>query len=233
MSDFAAIISLSSRPNWSWPHHLDDSADDGCFVAGTQILLANGNEKPIEKLSPSTPINPEAGDKLLSIDGTIAYVIALFGGNKPKDAHLSLWPLLTICAKGFKDNSTHEVTVTRSHLFSKSDGNLIKADGLCVGDYVRSIHGVSCITEVKPIANQKQQPVWNLYAGSREFVTTVLPLFIDCPDRIYELLASGMWGSRLGLPLRDHMVFSNGFLTGDFTLQLLIEATSSLGSSID
>lgn len=195
-----------------------------CCLAGTGILLANGTEKPIEKLNISTPSDPLSGDTFLSIDGEITYPIALSGGRQPEN-----WQFVEVVARAVEGDIDHSVVVTRTHAFATNQVNIQQAHLLKRGDGLRTIFGESIITSVTPV-DSTGKLVWNLYLASENFVKNVLPRYKESPGMFYCWLWTGYKGSLLGLPPRSHMVFENGFLTGDLTIQFQLESLQRKGS---
>lgn len=198
-----------------------------CCLEGTNILLADGSEKAIEKLeisTPEEPFNTFKGDAFLSIDGEITYAIALSGGRQPEN-----WQFVEVVARAVEAGVEHKIVVTRTHAFATNQVNIQQAHLLKRGDTLRSIYGESVVTSVNPI-DCSGKSVWNLYLASENFVRDVLPKYNNIPGKFYCWLWTGYKGALLGLSPRSHMVFENGFLVGDLTVQFQLESLQRKGS---
>jgi len=188
-----------------------------CCRAGTKILLADGTEKAIDSVEISTPSEPLKGDKILTIDGVLAYIIALSGGRQPEN-----WQLVEIVARAIEGGTEHSLVATRTHAYATSQVNILQGHLLKPGHVVRSIYGESYITSVTPI-DYTSEPVWNVYLASHKFATEILPLYSQNPGMFYSWLWTGYRGSLLDLTPRSHMLFENGFLAGDLAVQFQLE----------
>jgi len=179
-----------------------------CFAKGTQILMVDGTQKPVESITPATPNNPSAGDILLSVDGVKTYVVGLLAGPRPE-------PCIQIIAKSVAPeypNKVLKVLVSMGHTISVDLSRMVHAWFLRKGDYVCSVYGRAIIEKVETIDYDDE--VWNLYLASSYFVKNVLPNLT--PERLYYHLAN----SSLGLTPKQHLIFGNGILSGDLYVQI-------------
>lgn len=199
----------------------------GCFRAGTLVQLADGRQKRVEDLVPCTPSNPDGGDSLLSVDGYRCYVVALSGGPQPES-----WQMVEVTASSVTTKHTepkaHSIVVTRTHSFARAQTNVVQAHFLRRGDWVQSVYGDSVIESVSPV-DYLNEFVWNVCLASYSFVTGVLTDWSSSDSYPDKLFSQQMKGSWFGLSPRDHMLFSNGFLTGDMSMQAQLEEVQRRG----
>ena len=186
-----------------------------CFKAGTEILMANNELKTIDTIRPCSPSNPHGGDSVLTASGQVAHVIGI-----AKSAPNTFWPLIRILASSETDvgNQVHETFVTHNHAMALSNGNLIPAGFLRPGDKLASINYEAVVGELEYISDCSES-VWNMWLAPGEYIEHDLPRYSEDPDRFYNLLFNAFRQSLFGSSPKQHLIFANGLVSGDFSLQ--------------
>lgn len=114
----------------------------GCFVAGTLVLMASGEFRPIETIVP--------GDVVISTDGS--------GRNVPKpvvDAWSLLAPLILDLELERESGLGELISTTPDHPFLTSNGEFVPAGRLARGEQLRSISGDLCTVTSTRTRNQE------------------------------------------------------------------------------
>jgi hypothetical protein len=189
--------------------------------------LADGSEKKVEELVPVTPGNP-VGDVLIAADGTRAYVIALEGGPQ-----ISSWPMVRITAESIVGDQRfkHWIEVCPGHNFLVGYTRAVRSSLLRVGDHIQSEFGEAVVTSVDFVPNNGV-PVWDFYLASEGFVKNVT-LGSDKKTRDYfEWLYFACRSSLFGLTPKQHLIFANGLLAGDLSIQRQVREADRLGHEI-
>lgn len=201
----------------------------GCFAPGTAISLANGQSKPIEELVTAIESYPADGDILLSVDGRRQNVLALVTGIQPQR-----WPIMKIEARGKTNGADiiHSISITRNHSMVRGLTHLMHANLLRPGDRIQSIYGESTVMSIDLLPTEETQ-VWSLYLASDEFVAHCLPYYHTNLESLCNVLYRGYRNSLLGLAPKQHLVFSNGFLTGDYCLQNQLDELMRAGYNLN
>lgn len=191
-----------------------------CFIKGTKIVMADGDEKPVENIIPATCDDPTEGDVIISVDGVKTYVVGMLAGPRPE-------PCVQIRAKcvtpEFRDEE-FEVTVSMGHTISVDLSRMVHAWFLREGDYVCTIYGQAIIDKMALVDYEEE--VFNIYLASSYFIKNVLPNLTQ--KRLYYHLAN----SSLGLTPKQHLIFGNGILSGDLYVQIQSAEVARLGYSL-
>jgi hypothetical protein len=186
-----------------------------CFKAGTEILMANNELKTIDTIIPCNPASPNSGDSVITAAGQVAHVIGIV-----KSAPNTIWPLIRIVASSETDegNQAQETYVTHNHAMALSNGNLIPAGFLRPGDKLSSINYEAVVDELEYISDSTES-VWNMWLAPEDYIKNELPKYSDNPARFYGLLFNAFRHSLFGASPKQHLVYANGLVSGDFSLQ--------------
>lgn len=192
-----------------------------CFQQGTQIQLADGSEKAIEEIEPTTLEEPESGDSLLSIDGERIRIMSVVAGPE-------VLPLIRIAAisksRDFPEKK-FEVTVTAFHSMLMNNSLLRIAGLIREGDRIRTVLGEAIVVDTEWVPSKEY--VWNLILGSELFLQSAIKEEISV-DRLYHFHSNSL----LGLTPKQHLLVANGVVTGDWNLQIQLSDLTRRGISL-
>ncbi|WP_093526099.1 Hint domain-containing protein [Stigmatella erecta] len=125
---------------------------NSCLAEGTQVLRADGNPSPVEKI--------QVGEKVLSnAQGRALTVTTVSKGiESRKMVHL-------------RDAQGRDVMVTSKHPLLTAEGKVLAAEALKAGDVVQTQDGVTRLSSVERVPYNGQ--VYNLTLGTDEELATV------------------------------------------------------------
>ncbi|MFS0774848.1 Hint domain-containing protein [Neobacillus sp. 3P2-tot-E-2] len=191
---------------------------DGCFAEGTPILLANGEIKNVETLTIYDSKTQE-GDRVMTLGGTSATVVDLIHGPEKL-------PMVNLTVQAYDGDDYREITVsvTEQHPVLVRYNYLVQANLIEINEKVHTLWGPGIVKKVERATTEKD--VWNFVLGSEQFLQ----------ESIYgetALRHAFSANSLLGLPAKNHIVFSNGVALATWTLQTQLVALLKNGININ
>lgn len=173
-----------------------------CFTKGTNVLISNKLEKPIEELIPWNS-STKSGDTVFSIDGSLAYVVDIV---KYFETH----PIINIEVSSIEDESFFSISMTQFHTLLVRHNFLISANLLEVGDQIHTIKGKGIVKSIE--YEDYNDVVYNIVLASEKFIEIL-------PNMNNEIINAFSKNSLLDLTPKDHIIFTNGIATADWNLQ--------------
>lgn len=214
------IITAENIQTGRYPGILMERNYDRSFVEGSQIMLSDGSTKAVQDLIPATPGEPEKGDVLRAVDGTLTYVVGMMvGPERP--------PIVRFEAEvvgPFHAGEKFVTSVTQSHAVMTDQGRMVLASLLHKGDRVRTMFGEATIVSKEWRIYDGQ--VWNMFLASKDFVQRVLPVLNV--NNLFLFQANSL----LGLTPKQHIVVADGILSGDWYIQEQLDAQLRSGTSL-
>lgn len=173
-----------------------------CFAKGTNILISNKKEKPIEEIVPWNS-STRVGDTVLSIDGSLAYVVDIV-------KYFETYPIIKVKACSIEDESLFSISLTQFHTLLVRHNFLISANLLEIGDQIHTVKGKAIIKSVE--YEDYNDVVYNIVLSSEKFTEVI-------PKMDSEIINAFCKNSLLDLSPKDHIIFTNGIATADWNLQ--------------
>jgi hypothetical protein len=191
----------------------------GCFSEGTAILLESGVEKPIEAIEPVSLGTIDNYDALLTVEGSRAFPISVVSGSR-SEPHVYV---SAKCIGKLAEGISLQVQVSVNHTFLTAANKIVQAQYLTTGTRLRTRYGIAVVEKSHYIPNNGL--VWNVFMASEGFSRLVLAKIINSGQPLHAFLAN----SSLGLSSLNHLLYGNGFLTGDLSIQLQVGEALSAG----
>ncbi len=188
---------------------------DSCVIEGTKVLLYDGTEKTIESINPFLP--KKEGDKLMSVEGTPTYPVAVVA--KPNDT----FPVIDLIIET-EEHDEYSVTVSISHAFFRSFNKFVNALYLKEGDKVITKTGEGIIISHK--TTEYTGKVWNVYLASEKYIH----MYTEIPMPFQESVRQC---SLLGLKVREQTIITNGIVSGSLMIQKRMSEFISAGIDIN
>lgn len=186
-----------------------------CFKSGTQILLADGTRKVIDDIAPHIPGQTTQGDILATASGKFGYVIGV--AHSMADDN---WPIIRIetTSESAGKESINTTFVTHNHAMCRSNGHLVPAGMLRIGDKLAAEDYEATITSVEHNVDNTDA-VWNLWVAPIDYINNEFASFAKKTELFHQMLFNSFRHSLFGGTPKDHQIFADGLLSGDFSIQ--------------
>lgn len=192
---------------------------NGCFAAGTEVILSDGSTKAIEKIAIHRSAD-QPGDSIMTLGGRSSSVVDLVHGPE------SL-PLVFLTVRAYdaaKQEQQLNVGLTDKHPVLVRYNYLVQANWLIVSDQVHTVFGPGIVTNVERRTIDGE--VWNLVMTGPDFLQS--GIYGD--DALRYAYAST---SLLGLSPRDHIIYANGIALATWPLQTQLAAALKCGTNLN
>ena len=171
----------------------------GCLSENTNVLMANGQEKKINKI--------EEGDLILNGNGEVVKVFYVVKESKKSEMYNIIF-----------DDST-EITATRDHPFLNFDNVFVTVENIREGDRLKSLDNFKRVESIYEVEYNKN--VYSMILKSVESTELLenQPFFLP---KTGELIAwrQMLWEASLGLSDHQSTFVSNGIASGHIVRKL-------------